>query len=138
MLGLCLAVCQKFVFLCTFFCHLSVKTFLPPATKLGQGYVFTGVCDSVHRGACLPQHILGCNPPGADPPEADTPQEQTPPKADIPRSRPPRADTPPRKACWEIRSMRGWYASYWNALLLILMRLNIIVEYRQLIARNSA
>ena len=26
---------------------------LPPATKLGQGYVFTGVCDSVHRGFCL-------------------------------------------------------------------------------------
>ena len=24
--------------------------FLPPATKLGQGYIFTGVCDSVHRG----------------------------------------------------------------------------------------
>ena len=24
--------------------------FLPPATKLGQGYVFTPVCDSVHRG----------------------------------------------------------------------------------------
>ena len=23
---------------------------LPPATKLGQGYIFTGVCDSVHRG----------------------------------------------------------------------------------------
>ena len=23
---------------------------LPPATKLGQGYVFTRVCDSVHRG----------------------------------------------------------------------------------------
>ena len=27
--------------------------FLPPATKLEQGYVFTGVCDSVHRGVCL-------------------------------------------------------------------------------------
>ena len=26
---------------------------LPPATKLGQGYVFTRVCDSVHRGACV-------------------------------------------------------------------------------------
>ena len=27
---------------------------LPPATKLGQGYVFTGVCDSVNRGgACV-------------------------------------------------------------------------------------
>ena len=24
--------------------------FLPPATKLGQGYIFTDVCDSVHRG----------------------------------------------------------------------------------------
>ena len=24
--------------------------FLPPATKLGQGYIFTGVCDSVHGG----------------------------------------------------------------------------------------
>ena len=24
---------------------------LPPATKLGQGNVFTGVCDSVHRGS---------------------------------------------------------------------------------------
>ena len=29
------------------------KSLLPPATKLGQGYVFTGVCDSVHRGACM-------------------------------------------------------------------------------------
>ena len=25
-------------------------SFLPPTTKLGQGYVFTRVCDSVHRG----------------------------------------------------------------------------------------
>ena len=24
--------------------------YLPPATKLGQGYIFTGVCDSVHGG----------------------------------------------------------------------------------------
>ena len=23
---------------------------LPPAKKLGQGYIFTGICDSVHRG----------------------------------------------------------------------------------------
>ena len=27
--------------------------FLPPATKLGQGYIFTGVCHSVNRGECL-------------------------------------------------------------------------------------
>ena len=29
---------------------------LPPATKLGQGYVFTRVCDSVHRGVSAPVH----------------------------------------------------------------------------------
>ena len=66
---------------------------LPPATKLGQGYVFTGVCDSVNRGGG------GYLTP---------PPEQTPP-----RSRPP-----PQRACCEIRSTRGWYASYWNAILL--------------------
>ena len=27
-----------------------MKEFLPPATKLGQGYVFTGICHSVNRG----------------------------------------------------------------------------------------
>ena len=32
-------------------------TFLPPATKLRQGYIFTGVCDSVHGGV-LSQHAL--------------------------------------------------------------------------------
>ena len=30
---------------------------LPPTTKLGQGYVFTRVCDSVHRGV-LSQHAI--------------------------------------------------------------------------------
>ena len=39
-------------------------TLLPPATKLGQGYVFTHVCDSVHRGVLCPSmhhrsHDLG-------------------------------------------------------------------------------
>ena len=29
---------------------------LPPATKLGQGYVFTRVCDSVNGGCVLSQH----------------------------------------------------------------------------------
>ena len=31
-----------------------LKLYLPPATKLGQGCIFTGVCDSVHRGECYP------------------------------------------------------------------------------------
>ena len=51
-------------------------------------------------------------PPGVDPPPgADTSLEQTPP----PRSR---HAPPPWRACWEIRSTRGRYASYWNAILL--------------------
>ena len=44
--------------------HPTTQTLLPPATKLGQGYIFTGVCDSVNgggmhgwggvaRGACM-------------------------------------------------------------------------------------
>ena len=33
--------------------------FLPPATKLGQGYIFTGVCHSVNRGGGIPACIAG-------------------------------------------------------------------------------
>ena len=60
------------------------------------------------------------------PPGADAPWEQTPPRAATPpRSRPPQEQPhppgsrhPPRcRACWEIRSTRGRYASYWNAIL---------------------
>ena len=46
------------------------STLLPPATKLGQGYVFTRVCDSVHRGG-VPAPGGGSSPkgvPGGDPP----------------------------------------------------------------------
>ena len=77
--------------------------FLPPATKLGQGYIFTGVCDSVHgrggsalgggtwsRGFCSwgvpgPGGLLW-GVPGGDPPQDGY-------------------------CC-------GRYASYWNAFLL--------------------
>ena len=87
---------------------------LPPATKLGQGYVFTGVCDSVHRGG-LPQCMLGY------PPEQTPLQSRHPPEADtpLPREQTPPDQTPPhRRACWEIRSTRGRYAPYWTAILL--------------------
>ena len=49
---------------------------LPPATKLGQGYVFTGFCDSVHSGGVPDQVHPQVHPP-------------------IP-STPPRPETPPR------------------------------------------
>ena len=92
---------------------------LPPATKLGQGYIFTGVCHSVNRGGVC---SWGCvapqeqTPPGSrHPPEqtstweqtppgsrhplrADTPLlEQTPPGADTPRSRHPPRSRPPQR-----------------------------------------
>ena len=86
--------------------------FLPPATKLGQGYIFTGVCDSVHKEGCLPQCMLGCHhtpwadtpqsrhhPPGADPPRVHRPPEQTPSRSRHHLEQtPPRADTPPAQS----------------------------------------
>ena len=62
------------------------KRIFTGATKLGQGYVFTGVCNSVHRGGVSASVHAGIHTPlGADtpweqtPPGADTPPEQTPP-----------------------------------------------------------
>ena len=57
--------------------------FLPPATKLGQGNVFTGVCESVHRGG-VPD-----TPPG---PGTPSPWDQVPPEPGTP----PGPGTPPR------------------------------------------
>ena len=42
-------------------CTMPSRGFLPPAKKLGQGYIFTGVCDSVHRGGAWSG---GCLLPG--------------------------------------------------------------------------
>ena len=60
-----------------------MRSFLPPATKFGQGYVFTGMCDSVHGGGGGGSASVHAGIP---------PWEQTPP----PRSRPPpRPGRPP-------------------------------------------
>ena len=65
---------------------ITIAVLLSPATKLGQGYIFTGICHSVNGGS-LPQCMLGYPPP---PPGADNP-----PGADPPRSRaPPEPGTP--------------------------------------------
>ena len=75
---------------------------LPAATKLGQGNIFTSVCQefcpqvggrvsaSVHAG--IPPRSRPHHPPQADTPPGSRPphQEQTPP-----RSRPPQEQTPP-------------------------------------------
>ena len=65
-------------FLLSFMVVISLSLYsLPPATKLGQGYIFTGVCDSVNRGVCL--SACWDTPRSRHPPGADTPREQTPP-----------------------------------------------------------
>ena len=64
---------------------------LPPATKLGQGYVFTGVCHSVNRGEYLTRYT----PPGPGTPPRTryTPPDQVHP----PRTRyTPLGQVPPR------------------------------------------
>ena len=129
---------------------------LPPGTKLGQGYVFTGVCHSVNRGEYLTRYPpwTRYTPPGTrytpqtrftpwtryTPRTRYTPQTRYPPGPGTPPDQvtlPPGPGTPPRtrytplgnrytpwdqvhppcRARWEIRSMRGRYASYWNAFL---------------------
>ena len=90
------------------------NAFLPPATKFWQGYIFTGVCDSVHGGGVGIPACTEADPPGSrHPPGPDTPPRPDPPGADTPRTRHP----PGSRAFYEIRSMRGRYASYWNAIL---------------------
>ena len=62
--------------------------YLPPATKLGQGYVFTGVCDSVQSGGSASVHA------------GIPPWEQAPPGS----RNPPWEQTPLEtccKACWD-------------------------------------
>ena len=64
--------------------------FLPSATKLRQGNVFTPVCHSVHKGGSASVHA-GIDPLGRHPPG------QTPPQADTPLGRPPGQITPPQQ-----------------------------------------
>ena len=81
---------------------------LPPATKLGQGYIFTSVCDSVHRGVCLSacwdttlwtRHPPGSrHPPDQTPPLDQAPPDQAPPDQAPPRAGTPRPGTPPDQA----------------------------------------
>ena len=85
---------------------LSPPNFYRPQWSCGQGYVFTRICDSVHRGVSASVHA-GIPPPMRRPPPRGVPQ-RTPP-----RSRPPS----PREADSSIRSMSDRYASYWNAFL---------------------
>ena len=122
-----------------------VQSYLPPATKLWQGNVFTGVCDSVHRGE---GGLCQGDPPGQRPPSDRDPRTETPPgQRPTPGQRPPNRDPPldrdppkhrphrqrpPWKETLPDRDplerdhprqraprmvMSSWYTSYWNAFL---------------------
>ena len=104
--------------------------------SLGQGNIFAPVCHSVHRGEYLTPP-WSRHPPGTrytpwsrHPPHPrdqvhpweQTPQDQVHPPDQVHPlgSRPPPSRHPPQhRACWEIQSTRGWYASYWNAILFL-------------------
>ena len=80
--------------------------FLPAATKLCLGNIFTSVCLST--GGCLSQCILGYTPNNRS---RQSPRSIPPKSPHPPKSRPPRAEPP---CIW---SMSGRYASQWNAFL---------------------
>ena len=88
--------------------------FLPPATKLGQGYVFTRVCDSVHRGVCLSACWDSTHTPRAgNPPGADTPRSRHPLGAD----HPPWEQTPTAQCMlWDTGNKRA-VCTCWNTIL---------------------
>ena len=80
-----------------------------------------GVSASVHAG--IP-------PQEQTPQEQAPPWEQTPPGADIP----PEQTPSPCRACLEIWSTRGQYASYWNAILFKVF----VSDCRSPLSRTSA
>ena len=82
-------------------CYLVWRSFLRPATKLGHGYVFTRVCDSVHGGGGFLSRGGLC-PGGVSVPGGSL-----------------SGGVSVRGACSPRTVMSGRYASYWNAFLLI-------------------
>ena len=86
--------------------------------SLGQGNIFTPVCHSVHGGG-------GSTWPGTPPDQVHPPRDQVhPPGPGTPQDQvhPPGTRYTPRDQVHppgtsEIRSTRGRYASYWNAIL---------------------
>ena len=92
--------------------------FLSPANEVWGNVIFLHLFVILFTGGGLPQCMLGDPPRRRHPPGGD-PSEEAPP-----RRRPPRGGTPLRypsprhRACWEIQSTCGRYASYWNAILL--------------------
>ena len=115
--------------------HNTRMSLLSPTSKVWGKVMFSEACvkNSVHRGGGQLQCMLGYHPSPWEqtlldqvpPPTRHTPPDQTSPRPDTPpwtRHSPDKAplDQAPSwcSACWKIWSTSGWYASYWNAILL--------------------
>ena len=103
--------------------------------KLGQGYVFTCVCDSIHRGGGIPACIAGGIPVclaagfGGGVVSQHALQVSGPtPKGEVQGSgqgvsRPIPREVPAPEGVWRPPCdgyCCGWYAFYWNAFLLLI------------------
>ena len=76
-------------------------------------------------GSAIPPPPPRQTPPGRHPSWADTPLCRHPLGREPPPQQTPPGQTPPYTVHAGIRSTSGWYSSYWNAILLTLMLLNI-------------
>ena len=83
---------------------LGRKPIITGCNEVVAKIIFLHLSVILFTGGCLPQCMLGCqpprsrHPPGADTPQGRHPQEQTPPpKADPPRADKPQEQTPPQK-----------------------------------------
>ena len=106
---------------------------LPPATKLWQGNILTGVCDSVHRGVCL-SACWDTTPqgPGRPPRGPGTPPDQAPPWTNPPDQAPPRTryskDQAPSP---QKQSILGDMVNKWVVCILLECNLVFITQLRQ-------
>ena len=78
--------------------------------SLGQGNIFSSVCQEFCLQGGLPQCMLGCQPPW----QGDTSLARRPPWQGRPPT--PWQGDPPPSACWDLWSTSGQYASYWNGM----------------------
>ena len=107
-------------------CIMCLVLLLPPATKLGQGYVFTCVCDSVHRGrsvsvhAGIPTHPQQGRPALPPPPgKTDPTGKETPWQGDPPGKETPLARRPTHKADPPAQCMLGDTVYKWAVCILL-------------------
>ena len=105
--------------------HFSIVKYLPPATKLWLGNVFTPVCQSFRsQGWCLPLEGLGVWPPLGQ----TNPPGQAPPGRYPPGQRPPLPS-----ACWDTVNKRAVRIPLECILVIYKLYLKKLIKFRNYI-----